>query len=133
MNKLYIINKNLDRITPIYKSIIDDLSPVQQELFHYVAINWNDTDVNFLTSKIRDLSSKEISSQLNQLKIKNIIESNPKNNKDNMYHIKDDVMKFWYIFRSGKESDKEKLNNLILDGQLDHINFDEIIDKALCS
>ncbi|MCB9331559.1 MAG: hypothetical protein H6574_10780 [Lewinellaceae bacterium] len=56
----------LDRVTPLYKHRMDDLSDQQQAIVQVIALNWDGLSVKEIAEKTR-LESKVISAQLQSL------------------------------------------------------------------
>ena len=56
----------LDRVTPLYKHRMDDLSPQQQEIVHAIAMSWDAVGVREIAHETR-MESKAVSAQLKQL------------------------------------------------------------------
>lgn len=102
----------LDRVTPLYKHRMDDLSPQQQEIIHTIAINWDGMSTKEIATKTR-LESKAISSQLKLLEKNSIVEKVPIDKKNYFYLIKERFFNIWYLMRYGKRRDKSRVLWLI--------------------
>ncbi|MCB2361125.1 hypothetical protein [Clostridium estertheticum] len=105
-----LIFKNIDtlsdKVTPLYKHVMDNLSPVQQEIVDIIALNWEAITTKEIADKIR-MQSKEVSAQLNQLEKNGVINKIPLNKKNYMYQIKDRFFNIWYLIRFGGEKEKQ--------------------------
>ena len=75
----------LDRVTPLYKHRMDDLSPWQQKIVDAIALNWDAMATKEITEKIR-MESKAVSSQLKQLEKNRIIHKIKTSTKNHLYH-----------------------------------------------
>ncbi|WP_298847097.1 hypothetical protein [Clostridium sp.] len=101
-----------DRVTPLYKHIMDNSSPVQQEIVDIIALSWEAITTREIADKVR-MQSKEVSAQLNQLEKNGVINKIPINKKNYMYQIKDRFFNIWYLIRFGGEKEKQQVLWLI--------------------
>ncbi|MBU3074478.1 ATP-binding protein [Clostridium estertheticum] len=97
-----------DKVTPLYKHVMDNLSPVQQEIVDVIALSWEAITTKEIADKIR-MQSKEVSAQLNQLEKNGVINKIPMNKKNYMYQIKDRFFNIWYLIRFGGEKEKHQV------------------------
>jgi len=102
----------IDRVTPIYKCKMDNLSPVQQEIVDIIALSWEAITTKEISKKIR-MQSKEVSAQLNLLEKNQIINKIPVNEKNYMYQIKEPFFNIWYLMRFGGEKEKAKVKGIV--------------------
>ena len=102
----------LDRVTPLYKHRMDDLSPQQQEIVHAIAMNWDAVGVREI-SRITRMESKAVSSQLKQLEMGRIITKIRTNIKNHFYQINERFFNIWYLMRYGRRKDRNKVLWLI--------------------
>ena len=110
---LHYLNEILDRnVTALYKSRMDKLKPQQQKIINAVALSWDAVSVKEISNKVR-ISSKQISSQLNQLVESNFIEKIETSTKNNFYHIKERFFNIWYLMRFSNQKNKDKVKWLI--------------------
>jgi len=98
----------LDRVTPLYKHRMDDLSGIQQEIVDIIARNWDGIEVSAIAEKSK-MDSKSISSQLNVLSKNNVILKIPTNTKNNLYILKERFFNIWYLMRYGRKNDKNRV------------------------
>ncbi|HDT11280.1 MAG TPA: hypothetical protein ENN58_00930, partial [bacterium] len=98
----------LDRVTPLYKHRMDDMSGIQQEIVDIIARNWDGIEVSTIAERSK-MDSKSISSQLNVLSKNNIISKIPTNTKNNLYILKERFFNIWYLMRYGRKKEKEKV------------------------
>ncbi|NNU78282.1 ATPase [Clostridium estertheticum] len=97
-----------DKVTPLYKHVMDNLSPVQQEIVDVIALSWEAITTKEIADKIR-MQSKEVSAQLNQLEKNGVINKIPLNKKNYMYQTKDRFFNIWYLIRFGGEKEKQQV------------------------
>jgi len=102
----------LDRVTPLYKHRMDDLSPQQQEIVHAIAMNWDAVGVREI-SRITRMESKAISSQLKQLEMSRIVTKIRTNIKNHFYQVNERFFNIWYLMRYGRRKDRNKVLWLI--------------------
>ena len=98
----------LDRVTPLYKHRMDDLSGIQQEMLDIIAKNWDGIEVSTIAEKTR-MNSKSISSQLNVLSKNNVISKISTNTKNNIYILKERFFNIWYLMRYGRKKDENRV------------------------
>ena len=118
----------LDRVTPLYKHRMDDLSPQQQEIADAIAMNWDAIGVKEIVHKTR-MESKAVSSQLNQLEKNKIINKITTETKNNLYQISERFFNIWYLMRYGRKKDRTKLLWLVQFLE-NWCNPDELINRA---
>ena len=102
----------LDRLTPLYKHIMDCLSPVQQEIVAIIALSLDAITTKEISDKIR-MKSKDVSAQLNLLEKNGVINKIPVNKKNYMYQIKERFFNIWYLMRFGEEKEKHQVKWLL--------------------
>ncbi len=74
----------LDKVTPLYKSRMDDLPPQQQEIADIIAKNWDAITVKEIVKKSK-MPSNAVSAQLKQLEKNRIITKKTTSTKNTMY------------------------------------------------
>lgn len=102
----------LDKVTPLYKARMDDLSPQQQEITDIIAKNWDAISVNEIVPKAK-MPSNAISAQLKQLEKNRIIEKKETSTKNNLYQISERFFNIWYLMRYSRRKDKCKVRWLV--------------------
>ncbi len=102
----------LDKVTPLYKHRMDDLSPQQQEIAHIIAVNWDAVSVAEIARKAK-MESKKVSSQLNLMVVNGLINKIPTNTKNNLYQIRERFFNIWYLMRLGSVNEREKVKWLV--------------------
>jgi TPR repeat protein/DNA-binding transcriptional regulator GbsR (MarR family) len=98
----------LDRVTPLYKHRMDDLSPHQQEIVHAIAMNWDAVGVREI-ARITRMESKAVSAQLKQLEYNRIVIKIKTNIKNHFYQINERFFNIWYLMRYGRRRDRNKV------------------------
>ncbi len=98
----------LDRVTPLYKHRMDDLSTQQQEIIDCIALNWDAIAVKEIARKTR-MESKAISAQLRLLEKNNLVIKKQTSTKNHLYQVKERFFNIWYIMRNGRKADKNKV------------------------
>lgn len=102
----------LDRITPLYKHRMDDLSDQQQTIVEAIAINWDGINVKEIVEHTR-LDSKIISAQLQQLERNGIIEKRQTATKNHLYLISERFFNIWFLMRLGRRNDEKRVMWLV--------------------
>lgn len=98
----------LDKVTPLYKSRMDDLPPQQQEIADIIAKNWDAITVKEIVKKSK-MPSNAVSAQLKQLEKNRIITKKTTSTKNNMYQISERFFNIWYLMRYSRKKDKCKV------------------------
>jgi TPR repeat protein/nucleoside-triphosphatase THEP1 len=118
----------LDRVTPLYKHRMDDLSPQQQEIVHAIAMNWDAVGVKEI-ARITRMESKAVSAQLKQLEYNRIVTKIKTNIKNHFYQINERFFNIWYLMRYGRKRDRNKVLWLVRFLE-NWCNKEELIDRA---
>ncbi|NOQ26626.1 MAG: tetratricopeptide repeat protein [Bacteroidales bacterium] len=98
----------LDRVTPLYKHRMDDLSTQQQDIVNHIALNWDAISVKEV-ARLTRMESKAVSAQLRLLEKNNIVIKKTTSTKNHLYQVKERFFNIWYIMRNGRKSDKNKV------------------------
>lgn len=104
-NDIYTLS---DKVTPLYKHVMDNLSPVHQEIVDVIALSFDAITTKEIADKVK-MQSKEVSAQLNQLEKNGVINKIPVNKKNYMYQIKERFFNIWYLIRFGSEKEKQQV------------------------
>lgn len=102
----------LDRVTPLYKHRMDNLSHIEQEIVNTIALNWDAMATKDIAQKMR-MPSKNISAQLNKLEKNRVVEKIAENKKNYSYQIKERFFNIWYLMRFGRRKDRNKVKWLV--------------------
>lgn len=102
----------LDRVTPLYKHRMDDLSPWQQKIVDAIALNWDAMATKEVAEKIR-MESKAVSSQLKQLEKNRIIHKIKTSTKNHLYQVTERFFNIWYLMRYGRRRGKSRVQWLV--------------------
>lgn len=102
------LEDTLDKVSPIYKHRMDDLSKQQKPIMHAIAKNWDAMSAKEIAQKTR-MDSKQVSAQLNQLQKQWLIEKIPTSTKNNLYAVQERFFNIWYLMRYGRRKDRKKL------------------------
>ena len=95
----------LDRVTPLYKHRMDDLSAQQQEIVDIIALRWDALPVKEITRKSR-MESKAVSAQLRLMEKNRIVIKKQTSTKNHLYQISERFFNIWYLMRYGRKKDK---------------------------
>ena len=107
-NAFQDLEKTLDRVTPLYKHRMDDLSDQQQQIVHAIAMNWDAISTKEISQKTK-LDSRQISAQIKHLKKNDLIETIPTNTKNHLYQLKERFFNIWYLMRHGRRYDRQRV------------------------
>ncbi len=102
------LEETLDKVSPIYKHRMDDLSKQQKPIVHAIAKNWDAISAKEI-AKITRIDSKQVSAQLNQLQKQWLIEKIPTLTKNHLYVLQERFFNIWYLMRYGRRNDRNKL------------------------
>jgi TPR repeat protein len=98
----------LDRITPLYKHRMENLSTQQQTIVDAIAQNWDAISTKDIAKKVR-MSSKAVSSQLNQLEKGQLVKKISTSTKNHLYQISERFFNIYYLMRLGKRKNRNKV------------------------
>jgi TPR repeat protein len=98
----------LDRVTPLYKHRMDELSAQQQELVDIIALQWDAVAVKEIAQKSR-MESKAVSSQLRILEKNHIVTKIMTSTKNHFYQISERFFNIWYLMRYGRKKEKSQV------------------------
>ena len=98
----------LDRVTPLYKHRLDNLSTQQQAIIDAIAQNWDAVSTKEIAAKVR-MPSKAVSSQLNQLEKNQLIKKIPTSTKNHLYQINERFFNIYYLMRLGKRRNRNRV------------------------
>jgi TPR repeat protein/DNA-binding transcriptional ArsR family regulator len=98
----------LDRVTPLYKHRMDDLSAQQQEIVHAMAMNWDAVGVKEISRAIH-MESKAVSAQLKQLEENRIVTKIRTRIKNHFYQLTERFFNIWYLMRYGHRKERNKV------------------------
>ena len=102
----------LDRVTPLYKHRMDDLSDQHQAIVEAIALNWDALNVKEIAKRTR-LESKFISAQLQYLEKNGIVQKIPTKTKNHLYQIAERFFNIWYLMRNGRRGDEKRVRWLV--------------------
>lgn len=102
----------LDRVTPLYKHRMDDLSPPQQEIVDVIAMAWDAVNTKYISQKTR-MESKVVSAQLKEIEKNKIINKINTSTKNHLYQISERFFNIWYLMRYGRKKDKDRVKWLV--------------------
>jgi hypothetical protein len=98
----------LDRVTPLYKHRMDELSAQQQELVDLIALHWDAVPVKEIAGKSH-LESKAVSAQLRILEKNHIVIKKTTSTKNHLYQISERFFNIWYMMRYGRKKEKRQI------------------------
>ena len=98
----------LDRVTPLYKHRMDGLPPQKQEIVDALGLNWDAMGVKEISKKTR-IPGKSVSAQLNELEKNRIVTKIPTSTKNNFYQLSERFFNIWYLMRSGRKRERQKV------------------------
>jgi TPR repeat protein/DNA-binding transcriptional regulator GbsR (MarR family) len=98
----------IDRVTPLYKSRMDDLPKQQQKIVASLANFWEAATAKELAESVR-MESKVVSAQLQQLIKNRIVTKVETNTKNHLYRLEERFFNIWYLMRFGRKTDQRML------------------------
>jgi TPR repeat protein/nucleoside-triphosphatase THEP1 len=98
----------LDRISPLYKHRMDDLSTQQQAIVEAIALQWDGITVKEIVENTR-LDSKIISAQLQSLEKNGVVEKRATMTKNHVYLVAERFFNIWFLMRLGRRSDEKRV------------------------
>lgn len=98
----------LDKVTPLYKHRLDNLSKQQQVIIDAIAQNWDAINTKEIAAKTR-MQSKAVSAQLKQLENSQLIKKIPTSTKNFLYQINERFFNIYYLMRLGKRKNRNRV------------------------
>jgi hypothetical protein len=98
----------IDRVTPLYKSRMDDLPKQQQKIVASLANFWEAATAKELAESVR-MESKVVSAQLQQLIKNRVVAKIETNTKNHLYRLEERFFNIWYLMRFGRKTDQRIL------------------------
>ncbi|MBD3305329.1 hypothetical protein GF339_03125 [candidate division KSB3 bacterium] len=95
---LTYLNTVLDRVTPLYKSRMDDLTPLQRKIVDTIALNWDAITPGEIARKTR-MTLEEVTTVLNELEHVFLIEGVRSTPHQDLYRLKERFFNIWYLMR----------------------------------
>ena len=118
----------LDRVTPLYKHRMDDLSPKLQKIAHEMALAWDGVTFEEIQAKTR-IEKGELDSNLLKLEKNDLITVRPIKGDGNVYQLSERFFNIWYLMRYGRKNKKEHILWLVKFLQV-WCSPDELRDRA---
>ncbi len=107
-NAFHDLEYILDRVTPLYKHRMDDLTPPQQKIVNVIALNWDAITTKDIATKTR-LESKVVSAYLKKLEKNGIVRKVKTTTKNYLYYITERFFNIWYLMRYGRRRGKNRV------------------------
>ncbi|MCP5102625.1 MAG: hypothetical protein GY950_04565, partial [bacterium] len=98
----------LDRVTPLYKHLMDALPPRRQEIVDTIALNWDALGADEISKKTR-IPGEPLAGQLDKLVKSGIINETATAASGNLYQLNDRFFNTWYLMRNGRKREKQKI------------------------
>ena len=102
------LHEMIEQVTPLYQDRMKSLSPQQQEIMHYLAMQWDRTPVKDLAAGMR-VPSKSISAQLSQLEKSGYINRVNTSNRNNYYEIDERFFNIWLLMSEAAPHDTRRV------------------------
>ncbi|MFA6412722.1 MAG: tetratricopeptide repeat protein [Syntrophales bacterium] len=107
-NSFKDLEMTLDRVTPLYKHRLDNLSNQQQAIIDAIAQAWDAVSVKEIAKKTR-MESKAVSAQLNELQKSQIIQKISTSTKNHLYQIRERFFNIYYLMRLGRRKNRNRV------------------------
>lgn len=107
-NSISDLENVLDRVTPLYKHRMDDLTPLQRDVVNAIALNWDAISPKEIAHNTR-LKTDEVSILLNELEKVFIIQRPATNTQLHFYHLRERFFNIWYLMRLAPKGSQTKV------------------------
>jgi hypothetical protein len=107
------LEQTMDKVTPHYKHIMDDLSKQQRPIVHAIALNWDAMSARDIASQTR-MESKKVSAQLRELEKQWRVEKVKTSTKNHLYRLSERFFNIWYLMRYGRKQGRQQVKWLTL-------------------
>jgi nucleoside-triphosphatase THEP1 len=118
----------LDRVTPLYKHRMDDIAPLQRDVVHTIALNWDAISPDDIARKAR-LKKEEVFARLGELEKVFIVQRAATDTQTHLYYLNERFFNIWYLMRLAPKGSQAKVIWLVrfLESWYDE---DELIQRA---
>lgn len=107
-NAIKDLENILDRVTPLYKHRMDDLAPLQRDVVHSIALQWDAISPDSIAHQTR-LKSAQVMTLLEQLEKVFIIQRVPTNTQTDLYYLSERFFNIWYLMRLAPKGSQSKV------------------------
>jgi len=107
-NAIRDLDKVLDKVTPLYKHRMDDLTPLQREIVNAVALNWDAVGIDEIT-RITRRKIDEITPVISELQKSFIIRRVSADTRSDLFHLQERFFNIWYLMRLGAKGCRTKV------------------------
>ncbi len=118
----------LDRVTPLYKHRMDDLTPLQQEIVDTIAMSWDAVSFKEIIKKT-NIEERIATEQINYLEKNKLVFRIIGNRSEVYYQLSERFFNIWYLMRYGRKKDRNKVL-WIVRFLVNWCNEDEIVERA---
>ena len=98
----------LDRVTPLYKHRMDDLAPLQRDVVHTIALNWDAINPDEIAHKAR-LKKEAVSALIGELEKVFIIQRAATDTQTHLYSLSERFFNIWYLMRLAPKGSQTKV------------------------
>ena len=98
----------LDRVTPLYQSRMQDLTPLQRDVVNAIALNWEAMRVDEIAHKIR-LRPDEVLAVLHELELVFVVEPMGGEAETSLYQLRERFFNIWYLMRLAPGPNRSKV------------------------
>jgi len=107
-NSISDLENVLDRVTPLYKHRMDDLTPLQRDVVNTIALNWDAISPTEIAHNTR-LKTDKVSTLINELEKVFIIQRAATNTQLHFYHLRERFFNIWYLMRLAPKGGQAKV------------------------
>jgi len=107
-NAISDLDNVLDRVTPLYKHRMDDLAPLQREVVHEIAVNWDAVNSDHISRKTR-LRRDQVCQLLDALEEVFIVQRIPTDTPMHLYYLSERFFNIWYLMRLAPKGSQTKV------------------------
>ena len=102
------LDQILDRVTPLYQSRMQDLTPLQREVVHAIALDWDAVSPAEIARKTR-LAPAEVAAVLDELEKVFIVRQTAPEPSGRFYQLKERFFNIWYLMRLAPGGNRSKV------------------------
>ncbi len=101
------LNTILDRVTPLYQSRMQDLTPAQREIVNVIALNWDAVSPDDIV-RGTFMSREDVSKVLTELKHNRVVQQTI-TEQQHFYRLNERFFNIWYLMRLAPGGDRNKV------------------------
>lgn len=114
-NCLRDLQRILDVITPMYKSLMDLLPAEQQKIVDAMAKYWDNIELTVLSDELR-MDSETVAAHLEKMEAQQVVTREVSHENERtvvLYRLRERIFNIWYLMRYGSKSERQRMTGTV--------------------